>query len=275
MIVLLLFLVCVILLIDSNIRIVTTEYELFYDTLPRLFDGFRIVSLSDIHSVTFGKDNEKLIAKVKATQPDVITITGDFVDGYVDKVPAEEQLRRAESLVRALTPIAPVFYITCNHEWASGYPMELITTLQDNDVTVLRNRYVSFEKDGASIIIAGTDDRNGPVGMKKPRAFIESIYEQEINPFVVLLEHRNDNLDLYSSLGVPLVLCGHAHGGMVRLPFTDGLVGPARELFPTFTSGVYSQGGTNMVVSRGLGNHTGAPRFLNNPHIVVAVLRKA
>ena len=275
MILLLLILICLIMLIDSNVRIVTTEFELSYNTLPRAFDGFRITALSDIHSISFGKDNENLISKIKATHPDIIAITGDFVDGYVDKVPAVEQLRRAKSLVNALTSIAPVYYVTGNHEWASGYPMELITMLRDSDVTVLRNRYISVERGGTSIIIAGTDDRNGPAGMSKPREFIESIYEQEINPFVILLEHRNDNLELYSSLGVPLVLCGHAHGGMVRLPFTDGLVGPSREFLPSFTSGVYSQGGTNLLVSRGLGNHTGAPRFLNNPQIVVATLRRA
>ena len=273
-IILLLLLICIIILIDSNTRIVTTEYELVYSTLPEPFDGFRITALSDIHASNFGQDNEKLISKIKATQPDAIAITGDLIDRYINKVSADEQLRRAKALVRALTPIAPVYYITGNHEWASGHPHDLFSALQETDVTILRNKYISFETGGASIIIAGTDDRNGPAGMITPKAFIENIYEQETDPFIVLLEHRNDNLELYSALGVPLVLCGHAHGGIVRLPFTDGLIGPARELFPTHTSGVYTQGGTSMLVSRGIGNHTGAPRFLNNPQIVVAVLKR-
>jgi len=271
--ILLLFLTCLIILIDSNTRIVTTEFELYYDNLPKPFDGFRITALSDFHASDFGHENEKLISKIAETNPDIIALTGDIIDRYVNKVPADEQFRRVDVLTRALTAIAPVFYITGNHEWHSGEISNLIKLLEANDVTVLRNKYINYESGGASIVIAGTDDPNGPADMIKPAEFVSNIYEREGDCFIVLLEHRNNNLELYSSLGVPLILCGHAHGGIIRLPFTDGLIGPSRELFPTHTNGVYSQGSTNMLVSRGVGNHTGAPRFLNNPQIVVAVLR--
>jgi len=109
--------------------------------------------------------------------------------------------------------------------------------------------------------------------MITPREFVERIHANENPDFIIMLSHRNNNLRLYSDLDVDLVLSGHAHGGMVRLPFTDGLIGPQGELFPTYTSGVYSRGNTNMVVSRGLGNHFGWTRFLNNPHVVVVELR--
>jgi len=90
---------------------------------------------------------------------------------------------------------------------------------------------------------------------------------------VIALYHRNNQLQMFSEFGVDLVLSGHAHGGMVRLPFTDGLIGGNYEWFPTYTSGLYTRGGTNMIVSRGVGNHFGWTRFLNNPEVVVIDLR--
>ena len=261
------------LFFDSYYRIVTTEYELGYPDLPASFDGFRIVVLSDIHAAVFGKDNERLVAKVKGARPDIIAITGDFTDHH-EGLPLDEQLAIAERLVADLLPVAPIYYITGNHEWDRGGVWDLMSMLRERGVTVLRNSYELLESGGEHIVLAGTDDPNGPADMVKPIDFVNGIYGEQGDCFVVLLEHRNQNLSLYSALGVDLVLSGHAHGGIMRLPFTDGLLGPEREWLPSSTNGVYSMGGTNMVVSRGIGNHTCWPRFLNNPHIVVAVLRQ-
>jgi len=261
-----------IILCDSNLRLVTTEYELQYQNLPDAFDGFRIVVLSDIHAAVFGDNNERLISRVKDAEPDIIAITGDFTDG-TGKVDAKTQLEIAETLIAGLIPIAPVYYITGNHEWGEGGLRELTAMLDEYGISVLRNRYTRLYSGGESIILAGTDDRNGPSDMVKPGEFVAMIRRTEGEGFLVMLEHRNNNMKLYSGLGVDLVLCGHAHGGIVRLPFTDGLIGPQRDWLPTYTNGVYKTRDTNMVVSRGVGNHTGLPRFLNNPHIVVAVLR--
>jgi len=256
-------------------RIVTSEYELFYTDLPESFDGFRIVVVSDLHASEHGRDNERLIRLVREANPDIIAITGDILDAY-RRIPVERQLEVAETLVRGLVPIAPVYFVTGNHEWDRrvGGPWELFSILDEHGVTVLRNRYVVLESNGDTIILAGVDDPNGPADMIRPYELVERIFEHEgEDSFIVMLSHRNGGLPLFSSLGVQLVLCGHAHGGIIRLPFTDGLIGPQRELFPTHTSGVYTMGGTNMVVSRGIGNYIWMPRFLNNPHLVVAVLR--
>jgi len=261
------------LLYDSNTRIVTTEYELQYPNLPAAFDGYRIAVLSDVHAAQYGKDNGRLLSMVCAAQPDIIAITGDLIDGY-DTPPIEEQLKIAEMLAAGLVKIAPVYYVTGNHDWDSGVIRTLMATLEEAGVKVLRNRYETLESGGEHIILAGTDDPNGPADMIKPDEFVDRIRAAQGNAFIVMLEHRNGNLMLYSGLGVDLVLCGHAHGGIIRLPFTDGLIGPGRDLLPTYTSGIYAMGGTKMVVSRGVGNHTGIPRFLNNPEVVVAELKR-
>ena len=279
LVLLVVILIAAVLVYDSNTRIVATEYELFYPNLPAAFDGYRIVVLSDIHAAEFGKGNERLITEVKEAKPDIIAITGDFIDGY-KKTASQEQLDIAGALAKSLKPIAPIYFVTGNHDWDSGAMRTLISLLEAHDVLVLRNSFTRIEAGGESIILVGTDDPNGPSDMMKPDELIEKVRAAAGGPaagsagdFIVVLEHRNNHLQLYSELGVDLVLCGHAHGGIIRLPFTDGVLGQQRDLFPTYTNGVYTSGDTNMVVSRGLGNSLGIPRFLNNPHIVVAVLR--
>ena len=264
----------IVLYVDSNTRLVTTEYVLEYENLPASFDGYRIVVLADIHGIEFGENNESLINAVKEANPNIIAIAGDLIDRYQPGRPVERQLEIAQTLVDGLVDVAPVFFVTGNHEWDSGEVRTLLAMLEENGVHVLRNQYRRIDRGSESILLAGVDDPNGPADMKTPDEFIESIHHRENTDFLVVLSHRNYNLQLYSELNVDLVLSGHAHGGMVRLPFTDGLVGPQNDFLPTYTNGVYSMGQTNLVVSRGLGNHFGWTRFLNNPQVLVVELRK-
>jgi len=261
------------LLYDSNTRLVTSEYELYYDNLPGAFDGYRIVLLADLHGAEHGEDNERLVEKVRAANPDIIAIAGDLIDDYQPGNPVEQQIEISRILVTQLVQIAPVYYVTGNHEWATGMIQDIFAMLEESGVTVLRNQHRILTVGSDSIVIAGVDDPNGPADMIRPEELVERIRTNDNPDFIVMLSHRNNNLRLYSELGVDLVLSGHAHGGMVRLPFTDGLIGPHGELFPTYTSGVYSRRDTNMVVSRGLGNHFGWTRLLNNPQVVVVELR--
>jgi len=258
---------------DSNTRLVTTEHVLYFTDLPEAFDGYRIVLLADIHGAELGEDNERLVESVRTANPDIIAIAGDLIDRYQAGKPVERQLEIAQTLVSQLVDVAPVYFVTGNHEWDSGMVRPLFEMLENSGVDVLRNQYRRLELGGESIILAGVDDPGGPADMTKPDVFIESIRDRENVDFIVALNHRNYNLSLFSKLGVDLVLSGHAHGGMVRLPLTDGLIGPQSEIFPTHTSGVYTRGDTNMVVSRGVGNHLGWTRFLNNPEVVVVELR--
>ena len=259
--------------VDSNNRLVTTEFILQYDDLPEAFDGYRIVLLADIHGTEHGKDNERLVNAIKDANPDIITIAGDLVDRFQSDNPVDKQFEIAKTLVSQLVRIAPVYYVTGNHEWDIGDVRPLLAMLDESGVTVLRNQFRRLTRGNDSIILAGIDDPGGPADMIKPDDFIKNINNNENPDFLIVLNHRNYSLPKFSNLGVDLVLSGHAHGGMVRLPFTDGLIGPSYELFPTYTSGVYTEGDTKMVVSRGLGNHFGWTRFLNNPQVVVIELR--
>jgi len=262
----------VIILIDSNTRLVTTEYKLYYEDLPDSFNGYRIVLLADLHGAEHGEDNRRLVEAIRDANPDIITIAGDLIDRHQPGRPVERQFEVAQTLVSQLVRIAPVYYVTGNHEWDSGKVRDFLAMLRENDVTVLQNQHRRLTIENDSIILAGVEDPGGPADMIKPEDFINNVIQREDPDFLIVLNHRNYGLSLFSSLGVDLILSGHAHGGMVRLPFTDGLVGAQLEIFPTYTRGVYSRGETNMVVTAGLGNHVGWTRFLNNPQVVVVEL---
>jgi len=266
----------VIIWIDSNNRLVTTEYEIYYENLPDAFDGYRIVLLADLHGAEHGEDNQRLVDAVRAANPDIITIAGDLIDRFQPGKPVERQIEIAQTLVHRLVRIAPVYYVTGNHEWdrdiSRAEREQLFTMLTENDVTVLRNQHRRLAIGSDSIILAGVEDPGGPADMIKPKDFVDNVIQRENPDFLIVLNHRN-NSPLFGEPGVDLILSGHAHGGMVRLPFTDGLIGAQYEIFPTYTRGVYTRGETKMVVTAGLGNHFGWTRFLNNPQVVVVELK--
>ena len=243
--------------------------------LPDGFDGFRIVQLSDLHGKQFGEGNGDLIAAVEKQAPDAIFLTGDLVDehsGVDDVIP----------LIEGLVELTPVYYVTGNHEWGSGQARETVRTLRELGVTCLENEFVRVERGGEHILIAGVHDPNGRADQKTPEQLAAEVYaSEETPPFWLLLAHRNNLFNgKYCRLGAALTFCGHAHGGIWRLPFTDGLIDTQMNLFPSFTSGFYpcgdGHGGSAWVfVSRGLGNSPrGVFRLFNRPQVAVITLRK-
>ena len=254
------------LLADSRWHLEVTEYEVSDARIPAAFEGFRILQLSDLHLMVFGEHNERLLGAVSDAKPDLIAITGDMVDietGW------EEEIRH---LARALTALAPTYYVSGNHEWACGAARPLFSLLEEEGVTVLRNRWLTLERGGESIVLAGVDDPNGPRDMMTPAEISAAIRQEAPNAYTVLLAHRNTELDTYAAAGFDFTLCGHGHGGVIRLPGTDGLINTNREWLPSYTGGLYTLEGMTCLVSRGLGNNLAIPRILNRPHIPVAVL---
>lgn len=256
-----------------GVEATVTQVEL--SGLPDAFDGLRIVHLSDNHGHEFGEDNSELLAMVAEQNPDLIVITGDIID-------QESQITMIPALAKGLVSIAPTYYVTGNHEWAlewgeaGGIVKELKALLEHHGVKVLSNEYVVLERGGSSVVLAGVDDPNGYVDQKTPEELHAEITEYEPGLFTVLLAHRNDAFERYAAAGYDLVLSGHAHGGIIRLPFTDGLLSPARTFFPTWTAGVYRVGESTLFVSRGLGNNT-TPihgfRLFNRPDMAVLELK--
>lgn len=256
-------------------RLVTEEFTFSSVRLPREMDGLRVVQLSDLHGRQFGEGNADLIAAVAAAEPDLIFLTGDFVD-------AESSVSDLTPLIEGIVPLSPVYYVTGNHEWGSGQAVTVTRALRALGVTCLENQYVPYERDGGRILIAGIHDPNGYADQKRPEELAKEIAAAEPGAFWLLLAHRNNAFNgHYCRLGAALTFCGHAHGGIWRLPFTDGLVNTEMQLFPSYTSGFYRcddgcRPPARVFVSRGLGNSPHwAFRILNPPQVAVITLRCA
>lgn len=232
--------------------------------VPAAFDGFRVTLLTDIHGARFGENGAQLLDAVRLSEPDLIAICGDLLDRHTRKPEA------LEPMLRGLCQIAPTYYVTGNHEWDREDTEALLTGIGECGVTVLRGDWLTLEKDGQSILLAGVDDPNGYTDQTTPGELLNSIRASVSgDPYVMVLSHRNDQLELWAQLQADLVLSGHGHGGVVRLPFGGGLIGVDRRLFPNNCEGLLTSGRTTVAVSRGLGG----VRVWNRPHIPTIVLK--
>ncbi|MDR0951339.1 MAG: metallophosphoesterase [Oscillospiraceae bacterium] len=261
------------LLLDSANRLVVTDYELSYESLPEGFDGYRILQLSDLHRKQFGDDNSRLLEAVEENNPDIIVLTGDFINRALSGK-ASNQSEELRFFLEKLPDIAPCYFVSGNHDWASLEISALSTLLGECGIKYLHNEFVFLEKGGDSIILAGVEDPNGSADMTKPDELVQYMNTAYPDKFAVLLGHRNDWLEKYPELDVELILSGHAHGGVVRLPLIGGVFGTNLDLFPKYDAGLFNEGGYDLILSRGLGNFNAIPRFLNNPEVVCVTLRK-
>ena len=253
------------LVLDSRCGLQVTEYNLYFDSLPAGFEGCCIVQLSDLHGSSFGRDNSRLAALVREQEPDLIALTGDFVED-------ESQLAATRGLLEGISGCAPIYWVNGNHEWVKGVLPALRELLDSCGVVRLENGYLPLSRGGAQIVVAGAEDPNGYADMIKPDALAEKLREEYPEDFVLWLGHRNYWAEKYPDLPVDLILSGHAHGGIVRLPGIGGLLNVNHSLGAEYESGVYQGETFKMVVSRGLGNSIPVPRFLNRPEVVKIIL---
>lgn len=239
--------------------------------LPAAFAGLRVVQISDLHGRRFDAQSRYLLDMVQLASPDIIAITGDLADEYTD-------FSMLPALLRGLTALAPTFYVTGNHEWVLSREKRgvLFELLEQSGVIRLENSYRYLSRGGERIIVAGVDDPNGPYDQKRPAQLVREIRSAcGKDAYILMLSHRNDELDGWAHMGVQTVLCGHAHGGIVRLPGLGAVFGTHLDLFPDYTAGLYRKGQTSMVVSRGLGGSRKLPlRIGNRPEIVTVILEQ-
>lgn len=257
----------------GNTSIETEEFTFASAQLPASFDGFRAAVLTDLHGREFGKNNETLLAAVEEQSPDYIFLVGDLVDERT-----EDAQDYAAHLGTALSGIAPTYFVTGNHEWACGTEEteRIKTALIGSGVTVLSNEFCELSRGDNTVVLAGIDDPNGYADQKTPEALAAEIYAAYGDPFWVLLAHRNDRFaSQYSLLGADLTISGHGHGGCIRLPLTDGLLGTNRRFFPAYDGGLYEfDSGSACFVSRGLGNIGASFRVFNRPQLAVITFER-
>ena len=254
----------------GNAAIGVTRYTVKKATLPTAFNGLRIAVVSDLHSAEFGKNNRRLTRLIRDAAPDLIAVTGDITDEMRPDIPG------AAHTAALLAEIAPVFFVTGNHESRMGemYP-GLEERLLSAGVTVLRDRTVPLTRGDSSILLVGLDDPLfvGPDPIDSTAVLSEKLRALDLPAgFTVLFSHRPEAFAAYTENKIDLVLCGHAHGGQIRFPFAGGLFAPHQGFFPKYDAGTYTENGTTMIVSRGLGNSKIPVRVNDRPELVLVDL---
>ena len=261
--------------IYQNNALVVTNYSYKNPKLPEGFHGYRITQVSDLHNKNF---HGRLTERIKETEPDIIVITGDLIDSRNTKIDI------AVDFVQEAAEIAPIYYVSGNHEQSSDKYDILREELKRLNVQIIDNYYIVLSQNGDEIGLMGVADPAIEQNEKSypwpnSNRYIENNLEKLSNhantDFNILLSHRPEQFSVYKDMNVDLVFSGHAHGGQIRIPLIGGIFAPGQGLFPKYTNGIHRDGKTSMVVSRGLGNSVFPFRIFNRPELVVVTLYSA
>lgn len=262
-------------IVRGNRTVELNEITVFSKRLPSSFSGFKIAHISDLHNTEYGEDNIKLIEMLEEARPDIIAITGDLVDSrHTDFDISLDFAGKAMN-------IAPVYYVTGNHESRLSQFYKFEKDLEEAGVNVLRDESYKLMKNGEEILIIGLDDPQFTPLIEREGKILSLIntrlkkLKSDSNAFTVLLSHRPELFEAYASNEIDLVLSGHTHGGQFRIPFIGAFLVPDQGLFPKYDAGLFTADNTTMLVSRGLGNSIIPLRVNCRPEIILITLEKA
>ena len=248
--------------ISLNRHFETTYYHLESEKVDT---SLKVIVLSDLHSMEYGEGNRELIEAIREEDPDLIAMIGDMVNQD------DEEFTVTRHLCRELKEIAPVYYTLGNHEGTLMYgkmdSVALDEMLKEDGVIVLINQSVEFEKEGATVHLAGiATDTDGYKKWAKGK--MEGFWEED--GYKIVLSHFPSLY--YSQLkdaDFDLAFAGHYHGGLIRIPGKGGFYHPEGGFFPQYAGGKYDLENGTLIVSRGIGGHGKIPRINNRPELVV------
>ncbi|MDO5018391.1 MAG: metallophosphoesterase [Lagierella massiliensis] len=249
------------LYIFFNITIDNKTYK--SSKVPKSFNGFRILQLTDFHNKKFYR-KEFLIKTIIAQRPDVIFITGDFVDSRIP------DLKWAYYVISELAPVTKIFYVLGNHEGRTRGIEGFLDKCRKLGVIVLRDDSYKLYKDSSYINIVGVDDPS-IMGVSQLRKALR--INKEKGKLNILLSHRPEIFDEYVNKGYDLIFSGHTHGGQVRLPIIGALFVPNQGIIPKYDKGVFKKDNSTMIVSSGIGTSLLPIRIFNKPELVLMELK--
>ena len=282
-------------------RLTCPVYQVSDPRVPEAFAGKRIVFLSDLHSCIFGSENQKLYEAIDDAKPDLVLIGGDMM---VVKSWSQKDFAVTRDLLAYVSDRYPVYYAPGNHEQRmkekpDEYP-EWFTTfrelLTEFDVPYLENETLALKSDPEGNIRpadeAEEDDMILLSGLaldmhyykklllhRKARFSAEDLQKllpkvDDTKHFHIVLAHNPLYVPVYAASYASLFLCGHMHGGCVRLPLIGATISPQLELFPRYAKGYKMASDTHVIVSAGLGTHSINLRVNNPPELVIIDLKR-
>jgi len=236
----------------------------------KITNPLNILLVSDLHCTIFGKNQEILTNTVAIINPDVILLAGDIIDAY-------ESIKGAELFLHGIKNIAPIYYVTGNHEYKSKNFGKLLQLLKECNINILSDKFKRITIKNNSIIIAGIEDysrytRNNTKGLWIVNNVMNKIFKNfnKNDNFSIFMAHRPELIDVYLKYDFDMVVSGHTHGGQMRLfNVLNGVIAPGQGFFPKYGGGLYEFPKTNLIISRGLSLlHPKLPRLFNPPEIV-------
>ncbi len=248
----------------SNDSLIITEDIYIDNNLPDAFDGYRILQISDFNN----KKNlsKKLISETKKINPDIVVITGDYVNS--DRC---TEFNVDYSYLDEIAKLYPVYFVSGEQEQDILFYEKMKEKIKKINVHILENSVIELNKETDKIYLMGVDDSS--FFFENVAIMNEKIKENKKEGFTILLSHRPELIDIYTENKIDLVLSGHALGGQIRLPFVGEFYSSNQGFYPDYTSGFYKQENTTVYVSRGIGNTFIPVRLFNRPEINVITLK--
>lgn len=256
----------------QNNDLVINQIDYINTKIPAEFSGYKIVQVSDLHNKEFGRDQERLIKRIKEISPDIIVVTGDLIDRR------KYDLDTAIVFIKGAKKIAPVYYVSGNHEAWSGDYANISHWLLNSGAQIIDDRKIDLIQGEAKIEILGLSDPDFLTSSYLEKTKLSKLKENlnllsDNSVFQILLSHRPEPFELYAEGNIELIFSGHAHGGQFRIPFIGGIIAPDQGFFPKYTGGAYILNQSTLIVSRGLGNSIIPIRIFNRPEIVAVTLQ--
>ncbi len=259
----------------ENYNIETEYFTIASQKIPKSFDGFKILHLSDFHNKNFGFKNKYLYNKIHELKPDIVLMTGDMVSRE------DRDFSPFYALAKEMAARYPVYYTVGNHELdlSDEELTEMFCRLRGYGVNILNNEKIILERGEDAIELYGMwfglrfyKDENGSY-----RRHIEFDCDEMARllgrkmskNYAIMMAHNPMPFKIYADWGADLVFSGHVHGGVIRLGKLGGLLSPGRCFFPKYYGGEYSIGDKKMIVSRGIGGI----RLFNRPNLVLVQLK--
>lgn len=249
------------------------EIESYNVKTDKIKSSVKIAFISDMHTKEFGENNRRLIKKIMKQEPDLIAIGGDMLSN------SDTEHKVVTDLLRHLVDIAPTYYALGNHEKNYVNYDAFISEIKSIGVVFLDNEFTYFsgpEMNGEEIVIGGLSDypyydKFAPDYETEDRYFFDEFEAQNELNYCVLLAHQPEfymwSLKYHK---LDLILSGHAHGGVIQLPFIGGIYAPTQKFFPEFDEGFFSSEKANMIVTSGLSiSSPPIPRINNFPEVCI------
>jgi len=268
------FILIMLVFITTSCKSISTQTYVTETPLLEEQSSIKIVLISDLHSTIHGKDQTILIDMVKNIAPDIIILSGDIFDDVIS-------MTGTQLLLRGISGIAPIYYVTGNHDYLSYNMQAYREELMYYGVIILSDNYVIIEINNNEIVVAGIEDPyKGLYEMPgyNQNESMESAFREldEVTLYKILVAHRPERIEYYKNYSFDLILSGHTHGGQVRIPpVLNGLYAPGQGVFPKYAGGIYTHGNIVHVISRGLSVNPKLPRIFNPPELVIVIIESA